>query len=162
MERFNRICLFVLIVALVTACSPATTPIPPVATENNPSAMSTIPSIIHVQNPYAPQAVDNAMMRGDISIDSSSLTVTKSVPLQVTLNIAYVPPTPCFQLRMDVSQPDAQNRINVSAYAVAEKDKACALMAPATALQANLDLGSFPKGHYSVWLNDVKVDEFDS
>ena len=50
------------------------------------------------------------------------------------------------------------NRINLNAYGVTEKDKACALMAPTAPLQASLN-GSFPKGHYSVWLNANKVDE---
>jgi hypothetical protein len=63
---------------------------------------------------------------------------------------------------VEVSQPDAQNRINVTAYAVAEKDKACTLMALATPLQANLNLGSFLQGHYSLWLNGDQVSEFDS
>jgi hypothetical protein len=61
-----------------------------------------------------------------------------------------------------VSQPDAQNRIDVNAYAVAEKNKACTLMALATPLQASLDLGSFPQGQYSVWLNGKQVGEFAS
>jgi len=35
-------------------------------------------------------------------------------------------------------------------------------MALATPLRASLNLGSFPYGHYSVWLNAVKAGEFDS
>jgi hypothetical protein len=63
---------------------------------------------------------------------------------------------------VEIAQPDSKNRIDITAYAVAEKDKPCALMALATPLQASLNLGSFPSGHYSLWLNGVKVDEFDS
>ena len=102
------------------------------------------------------------MARGDLRIASASLALTRSLPPQVTVDFAYFPPTPCYQLRVEVSQPDAQNRINLNAYGVTEKDKACVLMAPATPIQASLSLGSFPKGHYSVWLNANKVDEFDS
>ena len=102
------------------------------------------------------------MLRGDVRIDSASVNVAESNPPQVTLNFAYFPPTPCFQLRAEVNPTDAQNHINISAYAVAEKDKACTLMALATPLKASLPLGTYPKGHYEVWLNGSKVGEFDS
>jgi len=151
----------VMAVALLSACGPAATPVPPLVTHNDPPAVKPAPDS-HVENPYAPQPGDVVMMRGELTIDSASLILTMSMPPQVTLKFAYLEPTPCYKLRVAVSQPDAQNRINISAYAVAEKDKPCALMALATDLQASLSLGSFPKGHYSVWLNGVKVDEFDS
>ena len=126
------------------------------------SSFPPIPPVNQVNNPYAPQSGDGSMLRGDVRIDSASLSVAESQPPQVTLNFAYFPPTPCFQLRAEVNPPDAQNHINISAYAVAEKDKACTLMALATPLKASLALGSFPKGHYEVWLNNSKVGEFDS
>ena len=147
MKTFSRILLFVLTIVLFSACTPASTP--------------SAPGILG-DNPYAPQPGDESMMRGEVRIDSASLSVAESYPVQVMLNFAYFPPTPCFSLRVERGQPDAQKRIIVSAYAVAEKDKPCALMALATPLQANLNFGSFPKGHYSVWLNGAKVGEFDS
>ena len=146
MKIVKRISGFVLAVMLFTACGPKARATP----------------VFQGDNPYAPQATDSAMMRGDVTIDSSSLSLTKSAPPQVMLNFAYFQPTPCNQLRVEMSGPDGQNRIDVTAYAVAEKDKPCALMALATPLPASLNLGSFPSGHYSVWLNNVKVDEFDS
>ena len=147
MNTLNRYCLFILATLLFAACSPTPTPIPPDFTG---------------ENPYLPQAGDSVMLRGDIRIDSASLALAKSQPPQALVNFSYFQPTPCYQLRVEVSEPDAQNRINLSAYALTEKDKACVLMALTTPLQANLNLGSFPKGHYSVWLNNARVDEFDS
>ena len=147
MKTFTRVSLFVLAVVLFAACSPKAAP---------------TPAAFQGDNPYAPQAGDSAMLRGDIKIDSASLALAESYPVQVMLNFAYFQPTPCFQLRVEVSQPNSQDRITVSAYAVAKKDKPCALMALATPLQASLNLGSFPKGHYSLWLNDSNVGEFDS
>jgi hypothetical protein len=119
-------------------------------------------SVFQANNPYAPQVGDNVMRRNDITVDSAALSLAKSQPPQVMLNFAYFQPTPCNQLRVEIAQPDSKNRIDITAYAVAEKDKPCALMALATPLQASLNLGSFPSGHYSLWLNGVKVDEFDS
>jgi hypothetical protein len=146
MKTSKYILLFVLIAMLLTACGPKATGTP----------------IFQGNNPYAPQAGDSDLMHGDITIDSASVSLTKSQPPQVTLNFAYFQPTPCYQLRVEVNGPDAQKRIDISAYAVAEKDKPCTLMALATALQASLNLGSLPSGHYSLWLNGSKVDEFDS
>lgn len=147
MKTLNCISFIVLASLVFSACSPTPTSIPPVFTGNNP---------------YLPQAADSTMLRGDIRIDSASLVLTKSQPPQVMMNFSYFQPTPCFQLRVEVNQPQAQNRIDINAYALTEKDKACALMALTTPLEANLNLGSFPKEHYSVWLNDARVDEFDS
>jgi hypothetical protein len=113
-------------------------------------------------NPYAVQPGDGAMIRGDVRIDSADIRLATSNPPQVMLHFAYFQPTPCFSLRVEPGQPDAQGQIHIRAYAVAEKDKPCTLMALATPLQANLNLGSYPKGHYSVWLNSAKVGEFDS
>jgi hypothetical protein len=145
MKTFNRISLFILAALLFTACGPR--PAPPSLDGNNP---------------YAPQAGDGAMLRGEVRIASASLVTAESQPPQVTLNFAYFQPTPCYKLRVEVFPPDGQHRINVSAYAVTEKDKACTLMALSTPLQASLNLGSYAKGHFSVYVNDIKAGEFDS
>lgn len=146
MKTINHISLFILAALLFTACGPT-------STSNTPASTG--------DNPYAPQAGDSDMLRGDIHIDTASLIKTESQPPQVTLNFTYFQPTPCYQLRVEVSQPDAQGRINVSAYGVTEKDKACALMALSTPLKASLNLGSFAKGHYSVFVNGLKAGGFE-
>ena len=147
MKTFNRIVSFVFAVLLMTACAPKA---------------SAAPAVLQFNNPYAPQPGDSELMVGDITIDSSSVSLAESQPPQVMVNFAYFQPTPCYQLRVEVSGPDAQNQINLKGYAVAEKDKPCALMALATPLQASLNLGSFPKGHYTVSLNGKQIGEFDS
>ena len=146
MKPFNRITLFVIAVMLFAACGPKETATP----------------VFQGNNPYAPQAGDSNLMTGDITVDSASIALAKSEPPQVMINFAYFQPTPCYKLRVEVSAPDAQNQIALKAYALAEKDKPCALMALATPLQASLNLGSFPKGHYVVTLNGNKIGEFDS
>ena len=148
MKTFNRLLLFVLAAFPFTACSPKATPSSAIMTQGN--------------NPYAPQSSDSVLIRGEITVDSAALTVAETQSLQVILNFAYFQPTPCYQLRVEVGQPDAQNRIDISAYAVAEKNKVCTLMALATPMQASLALGSFPQGQYSVWLNGKQVGDFAS
>lgn len=146
MKPFNRITMLIVALLLFAACSPKATAAP----------------VFQGDNPYAPQTGDSDLMTGDVRIDSSSVALAKSEPPQVMVNFAYFQPTPCYKLRVEVSQPDAQNQISLKAYALAEKDKPCALMALSTPLQASLNLGSFPKGHYTVLLNGSQIGEFDS
>jgi hypothetical protein len=146
MKPFIRISLLMIAVVFFTACSaPATAS----------------PAPIRVENQYAPQAGDSDLIRGDVQIASASLDTAQSQSGRVTVNFAYFPPTPCYQLRVEVGQPDAQNRVNLQAYGVAEKDKACTLMPLATPLPASLTLSGLSKGHYSVWLNGAQVGAFD-
>ncbi len=146
MKPFRKILLFALALALLTACGPKATKTP----------------VFQGDNPYAPQAGDSDLMYGDITIDSSAVFLAKSQPPQLMVQFAYFQPTPCYQLRVEISAPNADNHINLKAYAVAEKDKPCALMALATPLQASLNLGSFLGGHYFVLLNGNQIGEFDS
>jgi len=146
MKPFKSILLFALAVVLIAACSPKTAEMP----------------IFQGNNPYASQASDSNLMAGDLIIDSSSIFLAKSQPPQVMVNFASFQPTPCYQLRVEISAPDADKHINLKAYAVAEKDKPCALMALSTPLQASLNLGSFASGHYFVVLNGNQIGEFDS
>jgi hypothetical protein len=147
MKTFTRIVSFVLAILLLAACAPK-------ATEG--------PVVFQGANPYAPQPGDSELMTGDITVDSSSVALAKSQPPQVMVNFAYFQPTPCYKLRVEVSEPDSQNQISLKAYAVAEKDKPCTLMALATPLEASLNLGSFPSGHYTVTLNGDQIGEFDA
>ncbi|MFN8413586.1 MAG: hypothetical protein U0Z26_14470 [Anaerolineales bacterium] len=147
MKTLKHIVQITFMVLLLTACGSTPTAVPPV---------------FQGENPYAPQATDGEMQRDTVTIDSSMMALSKSLPPQVMLKFAYFPPTPCHELRVEVGMPDAQNRIHVTAYSVVKKDTACVLMALATPLDASLNLGSFPSGHYSLWLNEASVGEFDS
>jgi hypothetical protein len=146
MKTFNRILSFVFAVLLMTACAPK-------------AAAAT--AVLQFENPFAPQPGDSNLVAGDITVDSASVALAESQPPQVMINLAYFQPTPCYKLRVESSGPNDQNEINLKAYAVAEKDKPCNLMALATPLQASLNLGSLPKGHYKVFLNSNQIGEFD-
>ncbi len=147
MKTFTRMLLVVLASLVFTACG---------------TVAQASPAVIPGKNPYASQPGDAALMRGDLRIASATVSVAGSNPGQASLHFAYFPPTPCYALRVEVSQPDAQNRIKVSAYGLAPKDKPCTLMALTTPLQAQLSLGAYPKGHYTVWLNGKNVGQFGS
>jgi len=111
-------------------------------------------------NPYAPQPGDGTKIQSNADIASAAIMLAESFPPQVSLSLAYRLPTPCYQLRVSISHPDDQNRIQLDVYGVAPKDQACTLMALATPLQASISLGSFPGGHYTIWVNGVQVGNF--
>jgi hypothetical protein len=146
MKPYKSILLPLILVAVLGACS---------------SQAQATPFALKFDNPYAPQPGDSDLMAGDIKVDSASVFVGESQPPQLMVQINYFPPTPCYQLRVEVSGPDSQNQIDLKAYGVAEKDKPCALMALATPLQASLNLGSLPKGHYTIVLNGDQIGEID-
>ena len=144
MKPFRSFILFTILGLVLSACGA--------------SAQAT-PIALKFDNPYAPQSADSELMAGDIQVDSASVYLAESMPPQVMVNFAYFPPTPCYQLRVEVSGPDEQNRIHLKAYGVAEQDKPCTLMALATPQQATLNLGSLPSGHYTILLNGEQIGE---
>lgn len=146
MKRFTRTLSWLFVLALLSACGAKALETP----------------VFQGNNPYAPQPGDSDLIYGDLTIDSTSVFLTKSQPPQVMVNFGYFQPSPCHKLRVEVSEPDEQNHIALKGYAVTEKDKPCNLMALATPLQASLNLGSFPNGHYTLFLNDNQIGEFDS
>jgi hypothetical protein len=146
MKPFKSILLSVLLIAVLSACG---------------SQAQATPAPLKFDNPYAPQPSDSDLMAGEIKVDSASVFLAESQPPQVMVQINYFQPTPCYELRVEASGPDAQNQINLKAYAVAEKDKPCPLMALATPLQASLNLGSLPKGHYTILINGDQIGEVD-
>jgi hypothetical protein len=106
------------------------------------------------------EAYDNSLKRGNVFIDKSELLVMESGPVQIALLLKGALPTPCNQLRVVASPPDEQNRIQVDVYSVINPTQICIqVLEP---LDANVGLGSFPAGHYSVWVNGEKIGEFDA
>ncbi|MBN2387361.1 MAG: hypothetical protein JXB85_10095 [Anaerolineales bacterium] len=109
---------------------------------------------------YAPQPGDGALVRGNIYLDPVQLVTMESFPLQFSLYLTGSLPTPCHALRLIVLPPDDQNRILIEAYSVTDPDQICIqVLEP---FDASLPLGSFPDGHYTVWINAEKVAEFDA
>lgn len=135
-----------LAILLLTACSPQAAQTP----------------VFEGNNSYAPQPGDSDLVAEDIRIESSSVFMAKSQPPQLLVNFDYFPPTTCHELRVEVSGPDDQNEVQLKAYGVIGKDQVCTLMALEEPLQASLNLGSFPSGHYTVVLNGNQIGAFDS
>ena len=110
--------------------------------------------------PFAPNPDDINLSRGNVFINESGLVIRESFPPQITLSLSGDLPTPCHELRVNVQEPDSENKINVDVYSVVDPDRVCTqVLEP---FQANIDLGTFPSGHYTVWVNEEMVGEFDT
>lgn len=109
---------------------------------------------------HLPQRDDGNLMQGNVFIDSSELLIMESYPIQVMLVLKGSLPTPCNQLRVIAKSPDEQNRIQVKVYSITDPEMVCIQVEEP--FEANIGLGSFDPGHYSVWANGEWVGEFDA
>ena len=107
-----------------------------------------------------PPPGDANLRRANVYIDVTEILIRESFPPQIALLLKGELATPCHRLRVDVSQPDQENKIRVEAYSVVNPQLMCAQVI--TGFEESVNLGSFPAGHYEVWVNDVKIGEFDS
>jgi hypothetical protein len=113
-------------------------------------------------NLYAPQPGDSLLERASFYLDeqATSVTTLESAPLQFMLNLKGNLPTPCHQPRVVVHAPDAANRIIVEAYTLLDPNKMCVQVIDK--FEANIPLGSFPHGHYTIWINEIMIGEIDA
>jgi hypothetical protein len=133
--------------------------IPPVPTQTNP------PYPVPVEIPasgYEPTPGDENLVRGQVflEIEQSEILVMESFPIQVQVILRGNLPDPCHQLRVIISGPDAQRRINLEVYSLLETGKACiTVLEP---FEASISLGSFSGGSYSVFVNGELLGKFDA
>jgi hypothetical protein len=172
-----------LLALFITACSGGT-PIAPVSPSQaeespypNPVNMVPVESIPWYPAPglpgapvpgmvmtsgFEPQPEDANLNRGETYLDlaSSQLIIMESYPIQVTAILNGNLPDPCHQLRVAVTAADANNRINLEVYSLADSTANCAtVLEPFT---ANIPLGAYSGGHFSVYVNRELLGEFDS
>jgi len=157
--------LHFLIILMMAACAPAAeAPIPTQTLQPDTAVTSppegTMPANQPPVNPLAPKPSDENLMRGEVFIQESDLLIRESFPPQISLVFSGDLPTPCHELRAIVNPHDDENKILVDAYSLVDPNLACIqVLEP---FEASIDLGTFPSGHYTVWLNDEMVGEFDT
>lgn len=110
------------------------------------------------EQPFAPLPGDANLQRGNVFIENAELLSMESYPVQFLLSITGALPTPCHQLRVVVSPPDAENKIAVETYSVVDPNMMCTQVLKE--FSQGINLGSFPAGQYEVWLNGEKIAEF--
>ncbi|MBI3738819.1 MAG: hypothetical protein HY258_07215 [Chloroflexi bacterium] len=149
----------------LAACTSPTTPLvdlpadqPTLSTPNQ--IMPTIIPSSPAESPFAPHPSDGQLSRGKVFIDLAQIRTLESYPIQVQLDLKGNLPTPCHELRVEIKAPDAENKIQIEVYSLVDASKICVqVLKP---FEANVALGSFPSGHYTVWINGEKIGEFDA
>lgn len=157
----KRLLIFILAAWTLAACTPPSTSVtspPPTSISNQP--MPTVSSGSPAENPFAPQPSDGQLSRGRVFIDVAQILALESYPIQIRLNLKGNLPTPCHELRVDVRAPDSENKIQIEVYSLVDASKICIQMVKP--FEANISLGSFPSGHYTVWVNGKQIGEFDT
>jgi hypothetical protein len=111
---------------------------------------------------YEPQPGDQYLTRGQVFLDmANSRFSTSAIP---TTHVGVVLqgnlPDPCHSLRVVVSPPDENNVINLEAYSLVDPGKACiTVLKPFT---AEIPLGNYPDGDYTVMVNGERLGEFSN
>ena len=151
--------VLLILILLGAACAPLEpTPGPDTAVTSPP--VDSMPTNEPSTDPLAPQPGDADLTRGNVYINEASLIIRESFPPQISVTITGDLPTPCNQLRAEVHPPDAENKIVVDVYSVVDPDQVCVqVLEP---FEEAIDLGTFPTGHYTVWVNDQMAGEFDT
>ena len=154
-----RLQILLILILLGAACAPLEpTPEPDTAVTSPP--VESIPTNEPSTNPFAPQPGDADLTRGNVYINEASLIIRESFPPQISVTITGDLPTPCNQLRAEIHEPDAENKILVDVYSVVDPDQVCVqVLEP---FEESIDLGTYPTGHYTVWVNDQMAGEFDT
>lgn len=160
--------LLILIALILASCAPSAQPtqgametLPPdtVATsppeETMPAGEPTLSP-----NPFAPAPGDANLRREDVFVQESSLLIRESFPPQIAVTVKGELPTPCHRLRVEVGTPDSDKRIKLAVYAVVNPDLTCTQVV--VPFEETVELGTFPIGHYTVFVNEAAVGEFDS
>jgi len=168
----KRFLIFLLTATILYACrSPKTvqTDTPSYPNEssypNEPSYPNDSPSITEPGkdtlsiHSLAPQPGDGSLERGNVFIENSEILTLDSYPIQVTLVLEGNLPTPCSQLRVIAYPPDKQNRIQIEAYSMNKPAEICSQVLDP--FEVKIGLGSYPDGHYTVFVNEELVGEFD-
>ena len=106
----------------------------------------------------SPLASDKNLVNGPAFIEGSDLIKKESGPAQVELVIYGNLPTPCNQLRVMVSEPNANKQIDIKVYSVSDPEKMCIqVLEP---FQTSIPLGDLSSGKYTILLNEEKAVEF--
>jgi hypothetical protein len=150
-------CTLAIAVFILTACVPAATSPDDSALDSPVSSDDPTPA---QSGSYLPSPADSNLKREVVYLDSTEMTTLEIYPPKFMLALTGNLPTPCHQLRISASPPDAQNKVAVDVYSVVDPTAACAEMLQP--FEVNFSLGSFPTGHYTLWVNGERIADFDA
>lgn len=147
MKRFT----FIVPLLMLAACIAVPAPEPTTTTD---------PIIIQVEeNPYRPQPGDVSLTLAGAFINSTGLVERFDLdPFRVELSISGSVPSVCNELRINVEPPNADFQIMIEVYSLINKDVNCDNVFQQ--FEANLLLGVYSNGRYTVWVNEGYAGDF--
>ncbi len=77
------------------------------------------------QPQWLPKMGDELLSKDTVYLDEVSLLVMESFPPQYSLFLKGSLPTPCHKLRVHVTEPDEEGRVQVEVYALTRPDAIC-------------------------------------
>jgi hypothetical protein len=163
-EMFKSIAVLFTILFLVS-CSPSRFVLPPEQPVispmppsqpiiNDPGVILPTPSVTHDRQPG-----DEHLIKGPVYLDSAELLVLESFPLQYRLALKGNLPDPCHELRVEIPAPDAENRIDIQVFSLADPGRICIqVLEP---FEESVSLDGFPPGTYQVEVNGEMVGQIE-
>ena len=106
--------------------------------------------------------IPEGAVSGNAFVNEASLAIAESFPVQIYITITGDLPDPCHRLHIDISEPDAENRINikVSSYQP-DSDLMCIQVLEPFEERINLPTEDLPDGSYSVFVNGEEIGTFN-
>ncbi len=144
--------LIALAALALSACAPAATPAP-----DNPVSSSDPTDSAPQPDSLKPQPEDDQLERGNAYIDTAEILTLESFPPQFMVAIQGGKPTPCHKLRAVISEPGDKNEIRIEVYTLVHPDAIC--IQKIENFSINLNLGSYPAGKYTVFVNDSEIGQ---
>ena len=182
----NRKMVLILMAFVLAACSPTAAPNPSAYPAETPFSVPTevgetypapggtgvvevLPGACDVNKPceaptdgaptpdYLPLPDDKNLTRGNANISDMEVVLSMVEPVQGILQISGELPTPCHQLRADISTPDADKVINVEIYTLVDPNTMCTQVIKP--FSKEIKLGVLPAGKYTVKVNGELVGQ---
>jgi hypothetical protein len=113
------------------------------------------------ENIYVPKIEDVSLQIAGVTITSVSLSESYEYsPPRAILNILGYMPSVCNELRIEINPPDENYRVFVEVYSLINKDVNCDNVFQQ--FEANILLGYYSTGRYTVWINESLAGDFVS
>ena len=146
--------LFILLPIAVSACLPMPTQEP---TPASPAPYRITPD----ENPYEPDLKDVGMQVAVVTVTSVIISEKyEYTPPRAAIVIAGYMPSVCNELRIKINPPDEQFRVFVETYSLIDPDLQCDNVFQQ--FEAEILLGIYSSGRYTIWVNDIPAGDFVS